>query len=49
MLKALKVTMIVWGILGILFGLAFIFIPQQLGGSRIMGATTRDTRGAGTA
>lgn len=31
MLKALKVTMIVWGILGILFGLAFIFIPQQLG------------------
>jgi hypothetical protein len=31
MIKALKVTMIVWGILGILSGLAFIFIPLQLG------------------
>jgi hypothetical protein len=31
MLKALKVTMIVWGVLHILMGLAFIFIPQQLG------------------
>ena len=31
MLKALKVTMIVWGVIGILFGLAFIFIPYQLG------------------
>ena len=31
MIKALKVTMIVWGIIGILFGLAFIFAPVQLG------------------
>jgi len=31
MTKALKVTMIVWGILGILFGLAYIFIPRGLG------------------
>ena len=31
MLKALKVTMIVWGVLHILMGLAFIFVPQQLG------------------
>ena len=31
MIKALKVTMIVWGIIGILFGLAYIFIPTQLG------------------
>ena len=31
MIRPLKVTMIVWGILGILFGLAFIFIPRQLG------------------
>ena len=31
MLRPLKVVMIVWGILGILFGLAFIFIPRQLG------------------
>ena len=31
MLKALKVTMIVWAVIGILFGLAFIFIPYQLG------------------
>ena len=30
MLKALKVAMIVYGILGILFGLAYIFIPQEL-------------------
>ena len=31
MIKALKVTMIVWGIMYILFGLAFIFVPTQLG------------------
>jgi hypothetical protein len=31
MLKALKVTMIVWGVLHILMGLAFIFVPRQLG------------------
>ena len=31
MLTALKVTMIVRGVIGILFGLAFIFIPKQLG------------------
>ncbi len=31
MIKALKVTMIVWGIVGILFGLVNIFIPTQLG------------------
>jgi len=31
MIKALKVTMIVWGVIGILFGLAYIFIPTQLG------------------
>ncbi len=31
MLKALKVTMYVWGVVGILFGLAFILIPEQLG------------------
>ena len=31
MLKALKVTMIVRGVVGILFGLAFIFIPKALG------------------
>ena len=31
MIKALKVTMIVWGVLHIVLGLAFIFIPQQLG------------------
>ena len=31
MLKALKVTMIVYGALGILFGLAYIFIPLELG------------------
>ena len=31
MIKALKVTMIVWGIIGILFGLAYIFVPQELG------------------
>jgi len=32
MIRALKVTMIVWGIIGILFGLAFIFVPYELGG-----------------
>jgi hypothetical protein len=31
MLNALRVTMIVWGILGILFGLAYIFAPGLLG------------------
>ncbi len=31
MIKALRVTMMVWGILGILFGLAYIFVPLQLG------------------
>ena len=31
MLKTLKVVMYVWGILGLLWGLAFIFIPQMLG------------------
>ena len=31
MLKALKVTMIVWAVLRILIGLAFIFVPQQFG------------------
>ena len=31
MLKALKVTMIVYGVIGILFGLVYIFIPQQFG------------------
>ena len=31
MLKALKVTMIVWAVLHIVLGLAFIFVPQQLG------------------
>ena len=31
MLKALKVTLIVYGILGILYGLAYIFIPRELG------------------
>ncbi len=31
MMKALKVTMIVYAVIGILFGLAYIFIPRQLG------------------
>jgi len=31
MIKALKVTMIVYAVIGILFGLAYIFIPRQLG------------------
>ena len=31
MIKALKVTMIVYAAIGILFGLAYIFVPQQLG------------------
>ena len=31
MIKALKVTMIVYAAVGILFGLAYIFIPRQLG------------------
>lgn len=31
MIRGLKVAMIVWGVIGILFGLAFIFVPRQLG------------------
>ena len=31
MIKALKVTMIVWGIIGVLFGLAYILVPYELG------------------
>ncbi|MFC1912286.1 hypothetical protein ACFLXG_03940 [Chloroflexota bacterium] len=31
MIKALKVTMIIWGVIGILFGLAYIFTPTQIG------------------
>ena len=31
MIKPLKVTMIVYAVLGILFGLAYVFIPRQLG------------------
>ena len=31
MIKALKVTMIVYAAIGILFGLAFVFVPRQLG------------------
>jgi len=31
MIKPLKVTMIVYAIVGILFGLAYIFVPRQLG------------------
>lgn len=31
MIKALKVVMIVYGVLGILFGLGFIFMPEQMG------------------
>ena len=30
MIRALKVTMIVYGVVGILFGLAYILFPQQL-------------------
>jgi hypothetical protein len=30
MIKALKVTMIVYGIIGILFGLGYIIIPDQM-------------------
>ena len=30
MIKPLKVTMIVYAVIGILFGLAFIFVPRQL-------------------
>ena len=31
MIKALKVTMILYAAIGILFGLAWIFVPRQLG------------------
>lgn len=31
MAQALRVVMTVYGVIGVLFGLAFIFIPQQLG------------------
>jgi hypothetical protein len=30
MIRALRIVMIVWGAIGILMGLAFIFIPEQL-------------------
>ena len=30
MIKPLKVTMIVYAVIGILFGLAYIFVPRQL-------------------
>ena len=30
MIKALRVTMIVYAVIGLLFGLAYIFIPHQL-------------------
>ena len=35
MIKALKVTMIVYALIGILFGLAYIFVPCQLGTSLV--------------
>lgn len=31
MLKALKIVVIIWAALGILFGLGFVFAPEQLG------------------
>jgi len=31
MIKALKVTMILYAVIGILLGLAYIFVPRQLG------------------
>jgi uncharacterized membrane protein HdeD (DUF308 family) len=31
MIKALKVTMIVYGVIGILLGLVLVFIPDQMG------------------
>ena len=31
MIKPLKVTMIVYAVIGILFGLAYIFVPRQIG------------------
>ena len=31
MIRALKVSMIIYGVLGILFGLAYIIVPHQLG------------------
>ncbi|MCX6012828.1 MAG: hypothetical protein NTV30_05350, partial [Chloroflexi bacterium] len=34
MIRALKVALIAYGVLGILWGLAFIFIPRQLGVSQ---------------
>jgi energy-converting hydrogenase Eha subunit C len=30
MIKGLKVVMIVWGVVGALFGLGFVFAPEQL-------------------
>ena len=33
MIKALKVTMIVYAVLGIVFGLAYIFCPFVIAGS----------------
>ena len=31
MIRALKVALILYGVIGILFGLAFIFVPYELG------------------
>ena len=31
MIKALKITMIVYAVIGILVGLAFVFVPRQFG------------------
>ena len=31
MLKGLKIAMIAWAVIGILFGLAFLFAPNQMG------------------
>ena len=30
MIKGLKIAMIAWGVIGILFGLAFLFAPNQM-------------------
>lgn len=34
MIRALKAAMIAYGVIGIFFGLAFIFVPKQLGVSQ---------------
>jgi hypothetical protein len=31
MMKGLKIAMIAWAVIGILFGLAFLFFPNQMG------------------